>query len=129
MLTGWLRPVFICYCSAGVENVSDRGTIGPRKFLGLPENILTFRSKKSLLARHQCKFLVGKKIDWTWEKLMHLSTGALPHPGEMWGNIWRMIQDFVTNLPPRREDYHSLAGSLLFMWQIRTHRQIHLQPN
>ena len=24
----------------GVENVSDHGTIGPRKFLGLPENIL-----------------------------------------------------------------------------------------
>ena len=27
--------------NAGVENVSDHGTIGPRKFLGLPENILT----------------------------------------------------------------------------------------
>ena len=23
-----------------MENVSDHGTIGPRKFLGLPENIL-----------------------------------------------------------------------------------------
>ena len=45
----------------GMENVSDHGTIGPRKFLGLPENILTFRSKKSLLARHKCKFLVGRK--------------------------------------------------------------------
>ena len=30
---------------SGVENVSDHGTIGPRKFWGLPEIILTFRSK------------------------------------------------------------------------------------
>ena len=47
-------------CS-GVENVSDHGTIGPRKSLGLPENISSFRSKKELLARHKGKFLFGRK--------------------------------------------------------------------
>ena len=45
----------------GVENVLDHAINGPRKFLGLPENILSFRSKKSLLARHKCKFLIGRK--------------------------------------------------------------------
>ena len=30
----------------GVENVSDHGTIGAKKFLGLPENILIFTSKE-----------------------------------------------------------------------------------
>ena len=47
--------------SAGVENVSDHGTIGLRKFLGLPENILSFRNKKELLARHKGKILIGRK--------------------------------------------------------------------
>ena len=36
-------------CATGVENVSDHGTIGPRKFLVLPENILSFRSKKEFI--------------------------------------------------------------------------------
>ena len=48
---------------AGVENVSDHGTIGPRKFLGLPENILCFRSKKEVLTRHKDKFLIGRLLN------------------------------------------------------------------
>ena len=35
------------------------------------------------------------------------------------GDIWRMIRDYVTKLPPSVGDSHSLAGSLLFMSQIR----------
>ena len=49
--------------STGVENVSDHGTIGPRKFLGLPENISSFRSKKEFIGWPdiKCKLLVGRK--------------------------------------------------------------------
>ena len=61
----------------------------------LAENILNLRKTDAL-------------INWN-----------LPHTLEKCGDIRRMIQDFVTNLPSRRGDYHSLAGSLLFMSQIR----------
>ena len=41
---------------AGVENVSDHGTIGPRKYFKFQR-----QKKKSLLTRHKCKFLIGRK--------------------------------------------------------------------
>ena len=36
----WPPPPQSFQSETGVKNVSDHGTIGPRKFLGLPENIL-----------------------------------------------------------------------------------------
>ena len=60
----WTEKIGLVHPSpsvAGVENVSDHGTIGLRKFLGLPENILCFRSKKEVLTRHKDKFLIGRK--------------------------------------------------------------------
>ena len=41
----------VMFCATGVENVSDHETIGPSKFLGLPENILSFRSKKRVIGQ------------------------------------------------------------------------------
>ena len=43
--------------TAGVENVSDHGTNGPRKFLGLPENI---QKQKRVIGQTK-KFLIGRK--------------------------------------------------------------------
>ena len=86
---------------AGVENVSDHGTIGPRKFLGLPENILCFRSKKEVLTRHKDKFLIGRLLN-----LKMTRTDALmnrPPPLALLRNVGdtlRMIRDYLTKLPP-----------------------------
>ena len=91
----------------GVENVSDHETIGPRKFLRLPENILSFRSKKEFIGWPDINvnFSLAENIF----NLRMAKTDALinrtPPPSTPWrnvGDIWRIIRDFVTNLPPRR---------------------------
>ena len=74
---------------AGVENVLDHGTIGPRKFLGLPENI-KFQKKKRVFGWPDINvnFSLAENIF----NLRMAKTDALinrtpppPHPGEMWG--------------------------------------------
>ena len=84
----------------GMENVSDHGTIGPRKFLGLPENILTFRSKKKRVywPDINVNFSLAENI-LNLKKTDALINWNLPHTLEKSGDIRRMIQDFVTNLP------------------------------
>ena len=69
-----------------------------------PENILSLRMTKT-----------DALINWTPP---HTCTRTPPPPGDMWGYMGNDL-GFCNEPPPRRGDYHSLAGSLLFMRQMR----------
>ena len=70
-----------------------RACIGPRKFLRLPENILSFRSKKEFIGWPWPDINVNFSLAENIFNLRMAKTDALinrthpppPHPGEMWG--------------------------------------------